>query len=106
LTTVIRSITVKTVKLKQKSKMAKFPLQKSTESRQPLFGHGSLINPTAEHTILDPFQPPNVLAAQVYQNLAYTALAAETAEAFNPLDPVIIRPGRYISELSQPPAID
>jgi hypothetical protein len=85
--------------------MAIFPSRKSDEPRQPLFGHGSLINPSAEHTILDPFGPPAPTIAQIYENLTQTNLAAELAEA--PMEPVIIQPDDYTPGPDQPlPSID
>jgi hypothetical protein len=82
-------------------------LNKTAKPRQPLFGHGSLINPSAEHTILDPFQPPQALAAQIYQSLSGPSLAAEAARAVNPLDTVVIAPDNHQPGLPQPlPSID
>ena len=83
------------------------PTKKISKYRQPIFGHGSLINPSAEHTILDPFQPPMQAAEQVYQNLAHTALASEALPAVHLMEPIIISPDGYQTEPGQPlPSID
>lgn len=87
--------------------MAALRLRKTTEPRQALFGHGSLINPSAEHTILDPFQSPLPTITQISHDLAQKAVAVEAALAVNPLDPIVIRPDSYNSEPGQPlPSID
>jgi hypothetical protein len=81
--------------------------RKSAEPRQPIFGHGSLINPSAEHTILNPFGPPGPTIAKIYENMTQTNLVARAAEAVAQMDPVIIQPDDYTPGPDQPlPSID